>query len=133
MRKGDEVREFLLERLREDQPGKSSHWEEFLEQFSYSEAYGLRGLRGFGTLSRRGRLAALYHRVMQVPYKARMKNKVALRKFMASAGDIVARQDRLLDLDVLRQVFTVTFCQTMIPHFSESRVSVVIGDGDMTP
>jgi putative sugar O-methyltransferase len=130
---GEQVKDYLVEYLGDQQAGKSSHWQEFLTDFSYSEETGLAGLRGFGELTRgikRGKaITRLYHWLLQSPYKIQFGNYIKLLRALRSAKCITSVQDRLVDLDVLIQVFTFVFCADKIPQFSRKRISLVIGDG----
>ena len=126
---GEQVRDHLIRCLRDQQTGKSSHWEKFLADFSYDEETGLTGLKGFGEITRRSAKLRLYHWLLQFPYKMRFGRYMRLVGALKSAKSITSVQNRLVDLDVLRQVFTFVFCRDKIPQFSTKQSSLVIGDG----
>lgn len=129
MLRGDQVKEFLVERSKHAESGKSSHWEEQLRNFSYSEGEGFKGVQGFGGISKPSLSKNLYHALMQAPYKRQGKELKAFREMLGSVRKIAEKQNRSLDLDILRHAIVAAFCKEKIPDFSGNKVSVVIGDG----
>ena len=57
---GDKIKDHLVSILDTHQPGKSSHWQEQLQRFSYSEDTGISGLIGLGSTSRGGLFGERY-------------------------------------------------------------------------
>ena len=85
--------------------------------------------KGFGGITHGGAITKSYHWLLQLPYKVRFGSYTKLVRALRSAKNITSVQNRLVDLDVLRLVFTFVFCVDKIPQFSRKRTSLVIGDG----
>lgn len=66
---------------------------------------------------------------MQKPYKRPAKNFKGFKKIYSSAKEIAEKQNRALDLDILRQALTVAVCKEKIAAFPNYKIAVVIGDG----
>ena len=126
---GEQVSEYLVELLGDQQTGKSSHWQNHLSDFGYTEEGGLTGLSGFGGISEGGIKGRTLDWILQIPYKVRSGNYIDLYRVLQSAKKIAAIQKRLFYMDVLRQVLTVVLCKNKIPQFSANKTSLVIGDG----
>ena len=126
---GDKIKYHLVSILDTHQPGKSSHWQEQLQRFSYSEDTGISGLIGLGSTSSGGVVRRALHWLMQIPLRVSAGNYRRQHQLMRSARHIARSQGRLLDQDILRQVLTYAFCERRLPWLRENGVSVVIGDG----
>jgi len=130
MLKGKDIKDYLLKDMKAPQSGKSSFWEEHLRDFSFTEKEGLKGLKLFGSITQRSWEVRLFHLFMQIPYKKKAKHFQGFREVLRAAKYVSQIQNRTLDLDILRQLLTVAFCQEKIPQFNaEGKLNVVIGDG----
>jgi hypothetical protein len=130
---GEDIKDFLIREIdrKGAQTGISSHWRKYLETFSFSAMDGLKGLQGFGNISRVNWEARLCHKIMQLPYRRKARFFEGFESILLEAQKIADIQNRLLNLDMLRQALTLAFCQEMIPEFNanSSEICVVIGDG----
>lgn len=127
---GTDIRSYLVTHLTSLEKGRSSHWQFYLKDFSYNELTGTTGLYGVeGMTHRGGRLKSYYHWLLQAPFKLLFGHYTRLRAVLKSANAIALTHNRLIDLSVLRQVFTFVFCEKMVPSFQEKKISLVIGDG----
>jgi hypothetical protein len=101
-----------------------------LSDFSYDEEEGARGFLGFGIHDEAGsRIKALLHWIMLIPFKLRAESYIDLWQVAKKAKHIARGQNRIFNMDILRQVLTVSFCKRRIPNFTGNGVAVVIGDG----
>ncbi len=100
------------------------------EEFGY-EGGRFRGLKGFGGFSSsQGVLRKFGHKLFSAPYKLLGRQFAGFNKFYGYARSITARQGRRLDLDVLRQVITLSYLEDRVPHLlMKDNVALVIGDG----
>jgi hypothetical protein len=126
---GRDIKEFLLRTIDEHETGKSSHWQEQLDGYSYDRNEGLKGVLGFGSYEEKSKWKYIFHWLLQIPYKIRAESYRDLYGVLKSAKYIAEQQNRALNMDILRQVLTVVLCKNRIPHFEGNGVSVVIGDG----
>ena len=123
---GSRIKQFLLGILEEDEVDKSSHWVEYLSDFSYDEEEGrARGFLGFGIHDEAGsRIKALLHWIMLIPFKLRAESYIDLWQVAKKAKHIARGQNRIFNMDILRQVLTVSFCKRRIPNFTGNGVAV---------
>lgn len=106
----------------------SSHWRHYHEGFRYEDGR-LSGLQGFGGAVPRTWPRALFHRALQIPFR-RMGS--ALPEFPACdllAASIARRQERVYDLDMLRQALTLALLAEKLPADIEREPLMLIGDG----
>lgn len=126
---GNDIKKYLIKRLNENQPGKSSHWIKLLQDSSFSEKDGFKNIKGFGNIIKKNIRNKIFHNIMQFPYKYNVKKNFDIFNTYKNAIFIANKQNRLLDLDILRQVFTISLCKKMIPNFLQLKNHLVIGDG----
>lgn len=125
---GNEIKHYLLSHLNDNQQGKSSHWEKYLKDFSFSDKDGFQNIMGFGGIRKRN-INHLFHTIMQIPFKLNVKSHFDISSALENAKYIAKKQNRILDIDMLRQVFTMSLCKKMIPDFPQLGNHLVIGDG----
>lgn len=122
MKRGQQALTSLAEHAASADPAASSHWRGLHSTFRYDDGK-LSGLRGFGGHSPRTFGVRLMHRVLQRPYRRLAKDPSVLDL----AEEVAARQDRAVDLDMLRQALTLDLLAAWKAPFDKP--VVVIGDG----
>tara|TARA_Y100001968_G_scaffold155887_1_gene142395 strand:- start:480 stop:1403 length:924 start_codon:yes stop_codon:yes gene_type:complete len=128
MIQGSNIKEFLIDVMDREESGKSSHWIEFLRDFHIDGEGRLKGIKGFGMYEKRSVFRLMLHELMQIPYK-RTVNRSDLKYILPFARDVARKQDRTLDMDILRQALTVALWKRKMSDFAGDGQSVVIGDG----
>lgn len=111
----------------EEEPSLSSHWSERHSDFS-CEAGVFTGIRGFGNLTPRTWRHRIAHRVMQVRLRRTMVHFEAFPHLMKRGSEVASKQNRTLDLDLLRQVASLSVIEQYSKPTSDPTV-LVIGDG----
>jgi len=106
----------------------SSHWQKYHSSFRFTGS-GFEGLQGFGGYRKpRGIVLSAAERLLQLRFRKMGGVKFPLLDQLAY--QITNQQNRVYDLDVLRQSLTVSF---LYDHaggvLSEKSTAVVIGDG----
>jgi hypothetical protein len=130
MLRGQEIKNYLLENLKKDQLGKSSHWEYHLQDFSFDEEKGLKNITGFGGIVQRSLRERLYHFTMQLPDRKKGRKFPGFNKLISLAQDVAKIQNRTLDSDMMRHVLSLSCIESMIPNFNiDDSIDLVIGDG----
>lgn len=122
--------DYLSSRLSESDPGESSHWNRYHSSYSF-DGRGFSGLDGFGGYGPKWK--SPLHRLMQMPYRKMAKKFKDFKAVDRSAMIVTKAQHRAYDLDVLRQVFTVSLLRKCLPQIpGPNSVACVIGDGFAT-
>ena len=105
---------------------KSSHWRAHTHKFTINNKK-VSGIDGFSPRSRKFPLSDLYHKILQ---KKNFKNLSipTNSSWYSLAKEAAKKQNRSLDLDMLRQVFTLDFLENHYP-LSKCTNICVIGDG----
>jgi hypothetical protein len=123
--------EFLASQLEQVDPGSSSHWVKYHSSFQYT-GDGFLGLQGFGGHAKpRGKVLGFIETLLQLKFRALAEGK-EFSVLDGLAAEIADSQNRNYDLDLLRQVLTLSFLRHRLPDLFEKRggvVSCVIGDG----
>ena len=124
----DEVLDILKKSIKSDENTQSSHWKKYHSKFKYDNGI-LYGLEGFGTNSKplKGVKKIIYNLLLK-RYHKNIINKSLFQEIKKNAIEIAHKQNRLFDLDILRQCLTIDF----LSHhklLNESKTVVVIGDG----
>ncbi|MEW6690827.1 MAG: putative sugar O-methyltransferase [Pseudomonadota bacterium] len=127
---GSQAMEFLAATADADERSASSHWREMHRGFRYRDGR-FEGLRGFGGYRPRpGVLRRAAHRVLQRPFRALGHRLSRFEDADRAAAQITERQERLYDLDALRQALTAALLLERIPgRLAPGAVVAVIGDG----
>ena len=127
---GSESISYLSNQLILVDPGSSSHWDKYHSDFQFI-GNGFKGLKGFGGGAKplKG-LNYLMSQVLQEKFRRIGKANDSFLSIERNFKSVLKRQDRAYDLDVLRQIITVSFLKTVVPSkLSSSSTIVVIGDG----
>ena len=121
---------FLSQEIINDDPGSSSHWNKFHSDFEFT-GDSFKGLKGFGGSSKpHTGLKYLMSQFLQEKFRRMGKLYKSFQVIEKNFQDILKRQDRAFDLDVLRQIITVSYLKHHLPNkFLPSSNIVVIGDG----
>jgi hypothetical protein len=121
--------DYLATKVGQEDSRASSHWKKYHSDFRFLGKEGFEGLHGFGGS---GKPYKGLRRVMTSWLQRRFR-KMGGSKFKGIdrlAAEMVAREHRAYDLDVLRQALTVSFLKEQIPDlFTSVSTSCVIGDG----
>lgn len=122
--------DYLARCVDQEDAGASAHWREMHGTFRYIDGE-LTGLRGFGTYTDRSHWARnLAHRALQQPWRRMGRGFPDFARIEEIAHTVARRQDRVYDLDVLRQALTMAYLQSHLPAaLTAGRIVVVIGDG----
>jgi hypothetical protein len=111
--------------------GASAHWKKMHSSFRFT-GYGFEGLQGFGGHSKaRGFLLREFEKFLQTRFRRMAGDSFTLLNQLAT--QITQSVDRAYDLDVLRQVLSISFIKSKMPHLlSDQAIGIVIGDGFAT-
>ena len=115
MYSGQEAIDYLAIEARADDPKASSHWRQFHSDFIFTgESFS--GLVGFGgNASDSSRIKRLYTSFLQRPFRNMGKKYQSFERLERVAKAITKSQKREYDLDVMRQVITLSFLQANSP------------------
>jgi len=122
--------DFLATEVSKIDPGESSHWKKYHSSFQFT-GDGFKGLQGFGGWRKpRGIVLKAVETFLQSRFR-RMGEGGADSSILDSlAAEIASTQSRNYDLDLLRQVLTLSFLRARIPQLQKANsVACVIGDG----
>lgn len=126
--KFDDLRAALLHGIEESDTRKSSHWSHYTSGRQISRAGAISGISGFGTRNQRTFLRRTLHSVFQ-RYLMGFTHPVFKSASYAHARQICRRQERVLDLDVVRHCCTIDLLETWKSKLNHPSVACVIGDG----
>jgi len=127
IQKGSTAIKYLAEKQKLEDTAASSHWQKYHRDFSFGDQ-GFKGLRGFGVHG--SRKLGFLHSIMQRKFREMGRNFDSYESFFHLAQNIVRSQKRVLDLDVLRNVLSLSLLSQEIPQaFGNDRTACVIGDG----
>jgi hypothetical protein len=132
MHSGQKAIEFLAAEVKKNDSMASSHWQKYHSSFQFTGS-GFEGLKGFGGYRKpRGIILSAVERLLQARFRDMGGAKFSWLDQLAY--DITQKQNRAYDLDVLRQVLTISFLYDHSPPrgggiFSEEFTGAVIGDG----
>jgi len=126
--KGDEIFKYLANQVTENSdPGESSHWRKYHANFKYTGS-GFSGLSGFGGCSPSYKgLRRIAHTILQKPFREIGKQFSSFDEMDTIAAGFTRQQSRAYDLDVLRQVITISMLKKELGYSNEN--TLVIGDG----
>lgn len=127
---GSDAISFLSNEQIKDDPGSSSHWNKFHSDFEFT-GNSFKGLKGFGGSSKpHSGLKYLMSQFLQEKFRRMGKLNKSFLVIEKNFQDILKRQGRAFDLDVLRQIITVSYLKHHLPNkLLPSSTIVVIGDG----
>lgn len=133
MYSGKDAIDFLASEVRRIDPGESSHWEKYHSSFQFT-GDGFRGLQGFGEWGKpRGKLYKAFEIILQWRFLQMADDKADFFYLHNIAAKIASIQNRNYDLDMLRQVLTLSFLRARIPQLQKrDKLVCVIGDGFST-
>lgn len=117
--------------LNDSELGQSSHWKKYHADFIFT-GEDFKGLQGFGGNQKPySGLIKAFHYILQLRYRNLSKNKAGYLFNERKAKEITKSQDRAYDLDVLRQVNTMSLLEKYFPASTEKpkKNALVIGDG----
>ena len=122
--------EFLARQLDTTEKGASSHWREMHADFTYEDGV-LSGLRGFDTYTPAPNPpAAIAHWMLQQPWRRVGRQFTDFERIQRIGRQIAREQQRVFDLDMLRQAITLAYLRQRVPHvFGAGHTILVIGDG----
>lgn len=126
--KGEKIFSYLAREVREnDDPSESSHWKKFHANFQFT-GDGFKGLSGFGgCVPPYKGFKKFWHSIMQKPFISIGKHYARFHEINELAKVIVNKQVRAYDLDVLRQVISLSMLFDKTDNVNHN--SLVIGDG----
>jgi hypothetical protein len=127
---GQAVIDYLASEVTKEDPGESSHWRKFHSTFRF-KGDGFEGLQGFGGCAKPYRgLRYMGHRFLQRRYRLIGSEFPEFDKIDKLGEEITTCEGRAYDLDVLRQVLTLSFLSYCLPNaLSMQATGCVIGDG----
>ena len=130
MYSGQKAIDYLATEVSKNDPGESSHWRKYHSAFKFT-GIGFEGLQGFGGSQQPYSGPRLWlHLLLQRPFRRMGITFPKFKLIDKLARDITTRQRRGYDLDVLRQVLTLSFLNKYASNALQSHATVcVIGDG----
>jgi putative sugar O-methyltransferase len=126
--RNEEAFSYLSNLINSPEAGRSAHWAWMLANYAYKEGE-FQGLDGFGGHQPRSVLGSAAHYIMQTPYRLMAKTYPRFTEIHRIGRSIAACQNRLFDLDMLRQVLTMAFIDDLIDLEGLPGIPLVIGDG----
>lgn len=128
---GNDIIEYIANKLDLINEVSSSHWNHYHKRFKYHNGY-LSGLDGFGVLSPPyvGFLKYI-HFLFQFIYRYMAPDQKFFKTIDQKANYITSIQKRANNLDVIRQSLTITLLEKKI-NFNRINTAIVIGDGFAT-
>ena len=113
-----------------DDHSYSSHWQKYHSDFKFT-GHGFEGLQGFGGNGKQlTDLRFWLSRFLQRRFRHFGDAHAKFDTIDALAGGVTSALGRAYDLDVLRQVLTISFLHSRAPDkFNENATCCVIGDG----
>lgn len=128
--KGKDAINFLIDKIQDEDPAASSHWKKYHSSFDFTGS-GFTGLLGFGGISLPYRGLKLWlHTVLQKRICAFGKEFPEFKSIEIITKDILRKQNRAYNQDVIRQVLTASFLRKNVPNkLSSDKTILVIGDG----
>ena len=129
MYSGQAAIDYLATEISKNDPGESSHWRKYHSAFKFTGS-GFEGFQGFGGSQQPYSGPRLWiHLLLQRPFR-RMGVTFPKFKLIDKLASDIIRKMRGYDLDVLRQVLTLSFLNKYAPNALQSQATVcVIGDG----
>lgn len=127
---GQAAIDYLAAESVKDDPHASSHWQKYHSDFKFN-GREFEGLQGFGGNEKQLTGLRLWlSRLLQRRFRHFGDANAKFDMIDVLAGEVTSMQGRSYDLDVLRQVLTISFLHTHAPNkFNENAMSCVIGDG----
>jgi putative sugar O-methyltransferase len=126
--RNEEAFAYLREHIHAPEAGRSAHWDWMLANYACDDNE-FQGLNGFGCHQPRSALGSVAHYIMQTPYRLMANTYPRFTEIHRIGRNIAASQNRVLDLDMLRQVLTMGFIDHLIDLKGLPGVPLVIGDG----
>jgi putative sugar O-methyltransferase len=125
--KGKKSLNYLHNHINDFEKSASSHWQQYHQSFKF-ENNSFYGIQGFGGYS--PNWTTPIHKFMQLAFSNLTNNFSAYKKLNKIAKQITNAQKRAYDLDVLRQVLTLSYLKSKIPlQLNSDSIACVIGDG----
>jgi hypothetical protein len=111
-------------------PASSSHWQKYHSEFSFN-GREFSGVQGFGGMAKRPTGLRLWiHRLLLQRFRHFADAYPQFDAIDTLADELTSRQDRNYDLDVLRQLLTLSFLISRLPNkLNLHTTCCVIGDG----
>lgn len=130
MLSGQAAIDYLAAGAVKDDPSASSHWQKYHSDFKFN-GREFTGLQGFGGNGKKlTGLRLLLSRLLQRRFRSFGDGYDKFESIDALADEVTSNLGRAYDLDVLRQVLTISFLHTHTPNqFNENVTCCVIGDG----
>lgn len=127
---GNKIIEYLVKRASKKDESSSSYWDKEHKDFSFCNGL-FSGAGPIGSHRKRNFVANLFHRIFQYKYIRAGSKLPEFRDIDLLAKKITKKQNRAYDLDVLRQVLSISFvehhCKSTL--HKDTRTVCVIGDG----
>lgn len=127
---GQAAIDYLAAEAIKDDPSASSHWQKYHSEFKFT-GQEFAGLQGFG--GRAKQLTGLrlwFLLLLQRRFRHFGDAYTDFNRIDALAREVTGKQRRAYDLDVLRQVLTISFLRARAPgKLTENATCCVIGDG----
>jgi len=130
MYSGRSAIDYLSSEVAKSDPGASSHWQKYHADFKF-DGKSFSGLKGFGGSSNKPTgFRALLSKLLQKKFRRYGDSSDKFAFIDSLARDITNKQQREYDLDVLRQVLTLSFLDQKVGESIDDKSTLcVIGDG----
>jgi len=122
---GDKAIEYLQNSLSNSDAGESSHWKKYNKNFDYN-GRTFSGLEGFGSFTKYSFFIQFFSNILQKKFYKLFKNFLNFKLYLNKGRSIAKNQNRIFDLDFLRQAMTLSFLEQKI---GKCNSTLVIGDG----
>lgn len=108
---------------------KSSHWQHYTKNFEYDQSNNkVKGISGFGGNQQTSFLKQIYHNIGQYFVFSKLGKYKKYPEYK-QAKEICLQQARCLDLDMLRNVFTLDMLKKELLQKQKISKACIIGDG----
>jgi len=130
---GEGVIKYLTEEANKKDSASSSYWDKEHENFYFNNG-SFSGTGPIGGHTKSNYIVNSTHRVLQNKYLNRGKNFPEFHRIDLLAKKITQKQNRIYNLDVLRQVLSISFIEhhCIGMPYKNARTACVIGDGYAT-
>jgi hypothetical protein len=127
---GQQAIDYLITQIDGEDSEASSHWRFYHKNFFVNDDRTISGIQGFGGCRPPFRgVQAIVHKALQRKFRLMAQGFPEFARLDDIALNMVEKQIRAYDLDVLRQTITLAFLSHHLKLSQQHSVIAVIGDG----
>ena len=128
IRFGEDAIEYLINKIDEEDTSSSSHWNKYHSKLKFVRGEFL-NLNGFGGNAKpRSFFKSFFHKFFQRPLILIGQNYPHFESLNTIMKKIISKQNRTYDIDIIRQVITLSFLKFKLQN-KKIKNYCVIGDG----